>query len=153
VLCFGRERSTHSESSPLWLAFPPETFLCSRGIHATGDTSVLLPALPQPRLGVLVQDTLSVSGHGTISKPEPVGWHRLKLPHPCTHLEPPLGSGHQKSPALCCWQQDLCTAASPVRGLHRMSGLSLPQQYVCWRRPVLWLTPSPQLQLQPLPAP
>lgn len=73
MLCFKHERSVHSGVQPSLAAFPPETFLCSHSIHAVGDTSVLLSAPPQPRLGVLVQDTLSVSSHNMISKPACVG--------------------------------------------------------------------------------
>lgn len=57
------------ESSPHCLAFTPETFLCSHSTRAMGDTSVLLPAPPQPCLGVLVQDTLCLD-HYMISKSE-----------------------------------------------------------------------------------
>lgn len=52
---------------------------------------MLLPAPPQPRLGVLGQGTLSGSGHDTMSKPEGVDRDQPTLPHSRTPLEPPLG--------------------------------------------------------------
>lgn len=79
------------ESSLHCLAFSPETFICSHTFHATGDTSVLLPAPPQSVLLVPVQDTLSVFG---LSKPECVDGDQPTLHNSCTHLEPPLGWGH-----------------------------------------------------------
>lgn len=102
------------ESSLHCLVFSPETFLCSHTFHAVGDTSVLLPALPQSVLVVPVQDTLSVFGHDLISKPECVDRDQPTLHHSCTHLEPPLGWGHQESPALHSRQQNPCIAVSAV---------------------------------------